>query len=161
VFFGGRAGDRAGFDVSSAGDFNQDGFGDILISAPGRSIQDSAGRTRRGIVYLVFGGTHLINTTRSLDDVGTPDLPGIIFFSPYVEGRPNEAAPTTVAFIGDINSDGFDDIAIGNPLADFIDSSFPQGPDAPGTDPSTGRRTNVGDVYVIYGNNFGTNRLNP
>ena len=61
----------------------------------------------------------------------------------------------TVAFIGDINSDGFGDIALGNPKADFIDLTFPQGPDAPGSDPSPGRRRDVGDVYVIYGNNFG------
>lgn len=160
-FYGGQAGDRAGVDVSSAGDFNQDGFGDILIAAPGRSIVDDAGRTRLGLVYLVFGGTHLTNTTWNLDKVGTPDLPGIVFFSPYVTGRPNEAAPTTVAFIGDINADGFDDIAVGNPKADFIDPSFPQGPNAPGTDPATGRRSDVGDVYVIYGNNFGPNRLTP
>ena len=70
-------------------------------------------------------------------------------------------SPTTVAFIGDINSDGFGDIAIGNPKADFIDSSFPQGPDAPGSDPGTGRRSNVGDAYIVYGNNFGTNRAVP
>ena len=60
-------------------------------------------------------------------------------------------APTTVAFLGDINSDGFGDIAIGNPKADFIDLLFPQGPDAPDLDASVGRRRNAGDVYVIYG----------
>lgn len=158
VFYGGQAGDQAGFDISSAGDFNLDGFGDILIVAPGRITLDSAGRQRLGVVYLVFGGTHLINTSWSLDEVGTEQLPGMIFLSPYVLGRPNEAAPTTVGFIGDINNDGFGDIAIGNPRADFIDPTFPQGPDAPGSDPSTGRRSDVGDVYIVYGNNFGTNR---
>ena len=161
VFYGAGAGDRAGVDISSAGDFNQDGFGDILIAAPGRTEQDSAGRERRGVVYLVFGGTHLSNTTWSLGQVGSENLPGIAFLSPYTEGRPNEAAPTSVGFIGDINNDGFDDIAIGNPQADFIDPSFPQGPDAPGSDPTTGRRSDVGDVYVIYGNNFGSNRAVP
>ncbi|RME38334.1 MAG: hypothetical protein D6788_07675 [Planctomycetota bacterium] len=161
VFYGAHALDRAGVDVSSAGDFNQDGFGDILIAVPGETRVDSAGRTRVGVVYLVFGGTHLTNTTWSLADVGTEALPGIVFLSPYVAGRPNEAAPLTVSSIGDINNDGFDDIAIGNPMADFIDLSFPQGPNAPGDDPATGRRRNVGDVYVIYGNNFGPNRLTP
>jgi hypothetical protein len=46
-------------------------------------------------------------------------------------------------------------------MADFIDLSFPQGPDAPGTDAAVGRRRNAGDAYVIYGNNFGSNRVNP
>ena len=161
VFYGAAAGYRAGVDISSAGDFNQDGFGDILIAVPGEPRLDSAGRTRQGVVYLIFGGTHLTNTTWSLADVGSTELPGIVFLSPYTRGRPNEAAPESVAYIGDINSDGFGDIAIGNPKADFIDSTFPQGPDAPGSDPSTGRRSNVGDAYIIYGNNFGANRKLP
>ena len=161
IFFGSESGHRAGSDISSAGDFNQDGFGDILITVPGEVRQDSAGRDRLGVVYLIFGGTHLANTTWNLSDVGSQELPGIVFLSPYVKGRPNEAAPTTAAYIGDINGDGFGDIAIGNPKADFIDPSFPQGPDAPGSDPATGRRSDVGDAYVIYGNNFGSNRALP
>jgi len=161
VFYGNRALDRAGLDASSAADFNQDGFGDILIAVPGETRTDSAARERLGVVYLIFGGTHLINTTWNLSQVGTSALPGIVFLSPYVKGRPNEAPPTTVGLIGDINGDGFGDIAIGNPMADFIDLSFPQGPDAPGTDAAVGRRRNAGDAYVIYGNNFGSNRVNP
>ncbi len=165
IFYGGKAGDRAGADVSSAGDFNHDGFGDLLITAPGEIRRDAAGRQRVGVVYLVFGGTHLTNATWNLSDpesgVGSAQLPGLVFLSPYVMGRPNEAAPTTVGLIGDINSDGFDDILIGNPKADFIDLSFPQGPDAPGSDAAAGRRRNAGDAYIVYGNNFGTNRVNP
>jgi len=157
-FFGAGAQHLAGWDVASAGDFNQDGFGDLLIAAPGEIRVDTAGRKRLGVVYLIFGGTHLANTTSNLSLVGSEDLPGIVFLSPYVAGRPNEAAPVTVAGIGDINNDGFDDIAIGNPKADFIDLSFPQGPEAPGLDAEVGRRRNAGDVYVIYGNNFGSNR---
>ncbi len=155
-FFGASSGHRAGFDVSSAGDFNQDGFGDILIAVPGETRLDRAGRQRLGVVYLVFGGTHLTNTEWSLDQVGSEDLPGIVFLSPYQKGRPNEAAPEVVAFIGDINRDGFGDICIGNPNADFIDLNFPQGPEA--TDAALGRRRDAGDAYIIYGNNFGANR---
>ncbi len=159
VFYGASAGHRAGVDVSSAGDFNQDGFGDILIAVPGEVRLDRANRLRLGTVYLVFGGTHLYNTKWSLDQLGSEDLPGIVFLSPYVKGRPNEAAPTTIAYIGDINHDGFGDICIGNPLADFIDLSYPQGPNA--TDAELGRRRDAGDAYIVYGNNFGSNRSTP
>jgi len=159
-FFGSEAGHRAGFDVSSAGDFNQDGFGDILIAVPGEVRRDSAGRERLGVVYLVFGGTHLENTTWNLSEVGSPELPGMVILSPYLKGKPNEAPPERVALIGDINNDGFGDICIGLPKADFIDLSFPQGADAP-NDPSIGRRRDAGDAYIIYGNNFGSNRAVP
>jgi hypothetical protein len=66
-----------------------------------------------------------------------------------------------VAGLGDINNDGFEDIAIGNPRADFIDLTFPQGPDAPGSDAAAGRRRDAGDIYIVYGNNFGSNRGAP
>jgi hypothetical protein len=160
IFYGSAVGHRAGADVGSAGDFNQDGFGDILIAVPGETRLDRSARPRLGVVYLIFGGTHLYNSDPwSLDQVGSEDLPGIVFLSPYVKGRPNEAAPTTAAFVGDINNDGFGDICIGNPKADFIDLSFPQGPNA--TDAELGRRRDAGDAYIVYGNNFGSNRGTP
>lgn len=158
IFYGTKSLDRAGADVASAGDFNRDGFGDILIAAPGESRIDTSGRTRRGVVYLIFGGPHLYNRIFSLDEVGTSRLPGVVFISPYLVGRPNEAPPETVAGIGDINSDGYDDIAIGIPRADFINLNFPQGPNASNEDAAVGRRRNTGDVFIIYGNNFGSNR---
>ncbi|MCO6436385.1 MAG: FG-GAP repeat protein [Phycisphaerae bacterium] len=163
IFYGAAAGHLAGYDISSAGDFNQDSFGDILISAPGvvtgDNLDPNASRARTGVAYLIFGGPHLENKVWNLSQVGTPELPGIVFISPYLKGRPNEAAPRSVRALGDINNDGFGDIGIGNPQADFIDLNFPQGPDA--TDADTGRRRNAGDVYIIYGNNFGPNRELP
>lgn len=158
IFFGTSPGDRAGADVSSAGDFNLDGFDDLLIAAPGERRLDANGQTRLGVVYLIFGGPHLTNATFNLALGGTDDLPGIVFLSPYAEGRPDEAPPDHVGFLGDINNDGFADIAIGNTRADFIDVTLPQEPAEPGTVPGTGRRPDAGDVYIVYGNNFGSNR---
>ena len=47
-----------GFSVSSAGDFNGDGFGDVIIGAPlaaGSTAQGSAAST--GQTFIIFGKT--------------------------------------------------------------------------------------------------------
>ncbi|MCP4592885.1 MAG: hypothetical protein GY842_19285, partial [bacterium] len=85
--------------------------------------------------------------------VGSDDLPGIIFLSPYQAVSPNEAPPQFVAGLGDLNNDGFADIGIGNPLADFVDEQLPQEPGSAGSDLSTGRRRDAGEIYMIYGHN--------
>ena len=46
-------------------------------------------------------------------------------------------------------------VGIGNPLADFVDELLPQEPGSPGGDPSTGRRRDAGEIYIVYGNNTG------
>ncbi|MCP4246897.1 MAG: DNRLRE domain-containing protein [bacterium] len=164
IFYGTAAGDRAGADVAAAaevasgGDFNQDGFDDLLIVAPGETRTAATGEEHLGVVYLIFGGPHLTGQQFPLSLVGTDELPGIVFLSPYERGFPNEAPPDHVGFLGDINGDGFADIAIGNTQADFLDETLPQEPGGPGTDPGTGRRPDSGDIYVVYGNNFGSNR---
>ena len=158
-FYGANPLDQAGTDIASAGDFNRDGFGDLLITAPGVTVTDSQGRERLGVAYLIFGGTHLNgNLTFSLGQVGTDELPGIIFWSPFLKDRPNEAPIDHVGRLGDINDDGFDDIGLGITRADFIDSALPQDPNDPGTNPNIGRRPDDGNVFIIYGNNTGTNR---
>jgi len=153
VFYGTHAGDRAGFDISSAGDFDRDGFGDILISAPGELRVDDNGRQRMGVTYLIYGGPHLETqeVPVELSEVGD-SIPGMIFLSPYESGAPDEAPTDGVGFVGDINGDGFGDIAIGATMADLLDDEFPQGD---GSDNDVGRRPDQGDIYIIYGNNIG------
>src|SRR5689334_12973792 len=48
---GATALDYAGYSISYAGDFNGDGFDDIII---GSTDADPLGRTNAGIAYLVF-----------------------------------------------------------------------------------------------------------
>ena len=44
--------DYSGYSVSSAGDFNNDGYSDIIIGAPWASPDD---RSSAGTSYLIFG----------------------------------------------------------------------------------------------------------
>lgn len=157
-FFGPTIGARAGHDIDSAGDFNRDGYGDLLISCPGERRDVNVGdingdgiddiETRLGVAYLIFGGTHLINKTFNLSDVGNPTLPGMVLISRFALGSENQAELETVGGLGDIDGDGFDDIAVGAPKADFVNLSSPNQ-----------RRNDAGEFYIIYGNNFGSNDL--
>ena len=54
VFAGSNSGDNLGQAVAFAGDFNKDGFGDILLGA----TQSASGS---GKAYLIYGSANLLN----------------------------------------------------------------------------------------------------
>ncbi len=144
--YGTVAGGHAGAMLSNAGDFNADSNEDFLILAPDETrIID--GQVRRGVAYLLFGGTHLQNGPFRLDQVGTPELPGNVFVSPYVASSADAASIDFATGAGDVNSDGFDDILLGISRADFVNPLEP-----------SQRRVDAGEAYLIYGNNTGSNR---
>ncbi|WP_179957663.1 cadherin domain-containing protein [Exilibacterium tricleocarpae] len=116
-------------DIRSAGDFNGDGFDDLIISY---MFADTPNGTISGLSYVLFGGSHLSHI--DLADVEQ----GIGGFAIY-GARKNDATGRRVSSAGDINGDGLGDL--------FITG----GRDAPNDN------VDVPDsLYVVYGNDTGT-----
>lgn len=108
LYFGGHARDRLtfegfedgeafGYTVACAGDFNGDGYDDLLISAPDWEV----GGSPVGRVFMYFGGA-------AMDRVHD-----LVFTIPLEYGR----FGTALAGVGDIDRNGCSDIIIGAPYA--------------------------------------------
>ena len=117
--------DWSGRSVSSAGDFNGDGYDDIIIGAYGADPNGS----KSGSSYIVFGKASRFNATINLSDIATGNgsdgvrLDGV---------SANNQSGRSVSSAGDVNNDGYDDIIIG----------------AYGADPNGSKS---GSSYVVYG----------
>lgn len=87
--------------VASAGDFNGDGFDDILI---GEWWSRRTPRNPSGVVYLLYGRPDGFSPIETVS-------PEVDFDGLRIFGR--ERFGSSVAGIGDFNGDGTDDIAVG------------------------------------------------
>lgn len=88
---------RTGMSVAPAGDFNHDGFDDVVFS--------SATSNSANIVYVLFGSTSKRNSF-SLDSWSSVN--GVRIFGAMFSGT-----GISLSWLGDMNKDGYDDIAIG------------------------------------------------
>ena len=97
---GASAGDASGSTVASAGDFNGDGFDDLLIGSPAGSSG--------GLAHIVFGGAALENVSLSASSFGGWTLLG---------ESAGDKAGLSLAAAGDVNGDGLADVIVGAPGA--------------------------------------------
>ena len=93
ILSGAAANDQFGASVSFAGDFNSDGFGDLIVGA---NLND-AGGSNAGRAYIYFGGSTMNNVVDIiLNGLAASDQFGI-----------------SVSTAGDINGDGYGDVIAG------------------------------------------------
>ena len=114
---GGQVGAAFGSALAGAGDVNADGYADVIIGSPGFD----QGFVDAGRAVLHLGGPTGLSATAAWSAAG--DQPGARFGA-------------TVAWAGDLNADGFADLAIGAPARDDL-------------------ATDAGATYVYYGSGTG------
>ena len=88
---GQASGDLFGASVAGIGDVNGDGFGDLAVGAPGRSLG-------AGAVYVFLGGSSPSSTPAAVISGAAGDLFG-----------------TSVVGLGDVSGDNLSDYAVGAP----------------------------------------------
>jgi len=108
--------DNAGWSVAAAGDVNGDGAADFVVGAP----RSDVGGENAGAAYLVFGP---VDGEITLADAAVT----------LVGESATDQAGWSVAGVGDLNDDGYDDVVVGAPFSDIAAS-------------------NGGAAYVVYGN---------
>jgi len=112
-----------GFSVSHAGDVNGDGLDDVIIGAPGGSMNMS--KDHNGVAYVVFG-------KKDTAPVNVEDIAqGIGGFAIYSLGEFGyDGVGFSVSEAGDVNGDGLADLIVGS---NFVEVAIPY------------------DTYVVFG----------
>jgi hypothetical protein len=112
-FYGENSYDNAGISISGAGDTNNDGYDDFLVGASGYDLSSTS--NTNGAAYLVLGS---ITLNGEVSDEAR--IIGDNQYDKFGDG---------VGMVGDLDDDGYDDVAIGAVTADG----------------------NIGAAYLFYG----------
>jgi hypothetical protein len=125
TFIGENSSDLSGHTIAGAGDVNGDGYDDILIGA----YNNDEGGSNAGQTYLIFGKSLGWLKNNNLSDADAS----------FIGENTDDWSGFSIASVGDVNGDGYDDILIGALLNDEgggNPSNFPDG---------------AGQTYLIFG----------
>jgi len=100
IFSSESNGDLMGYSGSYAGDFNGDGFPDIIISASGALVGT-------GKVFVIFGSKNGLSNL--IVSSGISPSQGLVIYG----AQPGDQLGNSVSYAGDVNDDKIDDIIIG------------------------------------------------
>ena len=121
-YHGEASDDRLGNAIAAAGDVDGDGLDDLLLGA---ATNDEAA-SNAGQAYLVFGRETGWTMDQGLFDADAS----------FVGVGVNDEVGYSVAGVGDVDGDGFDDLLLGAKYADVLD-------------------TNAGAAYLVLGSDNG------
>lgn len=110
----GKAGDGMGY-VLASGDFNGDGFGDVVASTRhvggcAVAVPNSLCIENNGQILIHYGGASVSGVRREQIHQDTPGVPGV--------NRNDDDFGAALA-VGDFDGNGFDDLAVGIPGKDL------------------------------------------
>ena len=105
-------GGKFSYSISGAGDVNNDGFDDIIIGVPEMNYFD----TKTGGAFLIFGKSNVPATFEVADVDGVNG----VFLNPIEVAGYLDQIGKQVSGVGDINNDGFDDVALGSDRTETI-----------------------------------------
>ncbi len=89
-----------GVSIDSAGDFNGDGYDDLVVGGPGYGVN---GQGDSGKAYIIFG-------SETPDDVDLASAPQEQAIAIEIEGAQNDRLGSLTAGSADVNGDGLDDV---------------------------------------------------
>lgn len=143
VFYGASAEDRLGLWVEG-GDFNGDGFHDLLLGANQADGVDDA-RINAGEVWIIYGAEDLPGEYGQVTDLREPPASAT-----RIIGADYDDLLGSTVWGDDLNADGYDDAIVSAGL--WRASSGLGGQSFGGADGPANRRYNSGEAFVIFGN---------
>ena len=124
-----------GFSVAGAGDINGDGYADVIVGAHSAS---PGGQFTAGQAFVIFGSASYAGSAgqaAQVVDVSTLDGSNGFVLNGINGGTTGsgDMAGYSVAVVGDVDGDGYDDLLVGARLAD------------------AGGNADAGQAYLVYG----------